>query len=147
MGRIILKITILSLFVLIGSLTIQCHNDPYIDQIPVVYVDETINLSNFEYTPLKNIGGYVYLEGGVRGIIVYRKSQDVYLAFERNCTFQPLDPCARVEVDESSLFMIDPCCSSTFDFDGYPTGGPAEFPLRLYNTYVDQNFLLITSDF
>ncbi|MBR9997456.1 MAG: hypothetical protein KFF73_00730, partial [Cyclobacteriaceae bacterium] len=104
------------------------------------------NLNNFAYTPLKNIGGFVYLNGGVRGIIVFRKSQDKYLAFERNCPFQPLDACALVKVNESTLFMVDPCCSSTFDFDGYPTGGPAELPMRQYRTYLDQNFLLITSE-
>lgn len=142
MRGIILKI----LFMIAGVVMTACHEDVYVDQIPIVFVDETLNLNNFENTPLKNIGGYVYIEGGVRGIIVYRQSQDRFLAFERNCPFQPMDPCARVEVDESTLFMIDPCCSSTFDFDGYPTGGPAEFQLRQYRTFLDQNFLLITSD-
>jgi hypothetical protein len=142
----ILKAVVVILFIIAGTVLPACNEDVYIDQIPVVYVDETINLNNFENTPLKNIGGFVYHEGGVRGIIIYRQSQDRFLAFERNCPFQPMDSCARVEVDESTLFMIDPCCSSTFDFDGYPTGGPAEFPLRLYRTYLDQNFLLITSE-
>jgi hypothetical protein len=129
-----------------GQILSGCDEDVIFDKIPIVYVDETINLNNFENTPLKNIGGFIYHEGGVRGIILYRQSQDLFLAFERNCPYQPLNSCAKVEVDESTLFMVDPCCSSTFDFDGNPTGGPAELPLRQYRTYLDQNYLLITSD-
>ncbi len=123
-----------------------CDPDQPVYQIPQVYVEETINLDNFEYNDLKMIGGYVYIEGGVRGIIVYRESTDRYVAFERNCPYQPLDDCARVKVDESTLFLIDTCCNSTFSWDGTPTGGPAELPLLEYPTYVHQNYLTITND-
>jgi nitrite reductase/ring-hydroxylating ferredoxin subunit len=137
----------LLIFPVMASVLFHCNEDPFQDEIPFVFVDETINLNNFEYSPLNQIGGFVYIEGGVRGIIIYRQSEDRYLAFERNCPYQPYDECAQVEVDQSTLFMIDPCCSSTFDFDGYPTGGPAKFPLRQYTTFVNQNFLTISSEF
>ena len=147
MKRWILKVT-WSTFLFMGTgLLHQCKEDVYLDEIPIVYVEETINLNNFEYSPLNHIGGFVYLNAGVRGIIVYRKSSDSYLAFERNCPYQPLDACALVKVDESTLFMVDTCCTSTFDFNGYPTGGPARIPLRQYRTFLDQNLLTITSDF
>jgi hypothetical protein len=122
-----------------------CEKIPPEAQIPNVFVDETINLNNFEYNTLNNIGGYVYLEGGVRGIILYRQSPDVFRAFERNCPYQPMDECANISVDESTFFMIDSCCNSTFDFDGNPTGGPARFPLLEYSVVVNQNFLTITN--
>ena len=99
------------------------------DDIPRVFVRKEINLNDFTYKDLNNIGGYVYITGGVRGIIIYRKSLSQYLAFERDCPYQPLDSCALISVDNSTLFMIDTCCSSKFDFDGNPTAGPARFPL------------------
>lgn len=147
MKGIFLKIILLILLLCGPAVLYQCKEDIYLDEIPIVYVEEIINLNNFEYSSLKQIGGFVYLEAGVRGIIVYRKAPDRYLAFERNCPYQPLDECALVKVDESTLFMVDTCCNSTFDFDGYPTGGPARLPLRQYRTFLDQNLLSITSDF
>jgi len=135
------------LLLLFISVQYQCNEDPLIDLIPQVFVEETINLNNFEYSQLNNLGGFVYITGGVRGIIIYRKSTNEYLAFERNCTYQPFDACANVKVDESTLFMIDTCCSSTFSFDGIPTGGPAQIPLRQYRTFLDHSLLTITSDF
>jgi len=123
-------------------------SDPVIeDGIPLVIVNETINLKNYQYQPLEFIGGFVYLNAGVRGIIIYRQSVDEYIAIERNCTFLALDPCADVSVDQSTLFLIDSCCSSTFDFNGFPTGGPATLPLRQYNTLLNQNYLTISNDF
>lgn len=147
MKRNILKIKLFYFLTLFGTMMFQCKENLYLDEIPIVYVEETINLNNFEYSQLNNIGGFVYIEGGVRGIIIYRKSLDKYLAFEQNCPYQPYDDCALVKVDKSTLFMVDSCCTSTFDFDGYPTGGPAQVSLRQYRTFLDQNLLTITSDF
>jgi hypothetical protein len=117
------------------------------DGIPIVLVDETINLNNYQYQDLNVVGGYVYLNAGVRGIIIYRSSASEYLAIERNCTFQPMDPCADVKVDVSTLFLVDTCCNSTFDFNGFPTGGPATLPLRQYKTSLNQNYLTITNGY
>ncbi len=124
---------------------ISCEQNIPDEPIPQVFVEETINLNNFEYNALNTIGGFVYLDAGVRGIIIYRQSQDRYRAFERNCPYRPLDECALVSVDESTFFMIDTCCGSTFDFDGNPTGGPARFPMLEYSGVVNQNFLMVTN--
>ena len=125
----------------------SCNDTMPDDGIPVVLVDETINLSNYQYQALGVVGGFVYLNAGVRGIIIYRSSVNEYLAIERNCTFQPMDLCADVKVDESTLFLIDTCCNSTFDFNGFPTGGPATIPLRQYKTTLNGNYLTITNGF
>lgn len=130
------------------TLLLSSCSDPVTeDGIPQVIVNETINLNNFQYQALGFIGGYVYLNAGVRGIIIYRQSHDEYVAIEQNCTFQPLDKCADVSVDQSTLFLIDTCCNSTFDFNGFPTGGPATLPLRQYKTFLNQNLLTISNDF
>jgi hypothetical protein len=131
----------------ISVFTLSTCTDPEPDDgIPIVLVNETINLNNYQYQALGYVGGFVYLNAGVRGIIIYRSSAEEYLAIERNCTFQPMSPCADVSVDESTLFLIDSCCSSTFDFNGFPTGGPASFPLRQYKTLLNMNFLTITNE-
>src|SRR5689334_8445121 len=88
----------------------------------------TINLNYPQYQKLKLDGGFVYVEGGgLKGIILYRASETSYLAYERACPHHPGEGCAVVQVDASSLFMIDRCCNSSFNFsDGQVTGGPAE---------------------
>ena len=123
-----------------------CKDSLQRDDIPRLYVREEINLNDFNNSALNNINGYVYINGGVRGIIIYRKSVDEYDAFERDCPYQPNDSCALVSVDNSTLFMIDTCCSSRFDFDGNPIAGPARFPLLQHNVYRNQNYLIISSE-
>lgn len=131
-----------------GILVIQaCDDRTFDDGIPLVIVNETINLNNYQYQSLNFIGGFAYLNAGVRGIIIYRESLNQYIAIEKNCTFQPLDKCADVSVDNSTLFLIDSCCNSTFDFNGFPTGGPASLPLRQYRTILNENLLTITNEF
>jgi len=131
-----------------GIMLIQaCDDEMPEDGIPIVIVNETINLNNFQYQPLNLIGGYVYLNAGVRGIIIYRQSLSEYIAIEQNCTFQPMDACATVSVDKSSLFLLDTCCNSSFDFNGFPTGGPASLQLRQYRTILNDNLLTITNEF
>ena len=122
-----------------------CESSDPEEQIPVAIVNETINLTNQQYINLQFVGGHVNIPGGVRGISIYRASTEEYRAFERNCSYQPLNTCARIEVDGSGLFFIDTCCSSTFNFDGFPTGGPASLPLRQYTALVDGNFLTIVN--
>ena len=134
--------------IILAVLVWQACNDTVIeDGIPQVIVNETINLNNFQFQALGVVGGFVYINGGVRGIIIYRQSGNTYLALERNCSFQPLDACADVSVDQSTLFLVDSCCNSTFDFNGFPTGGPASIPLRQYKTILNGNYLTITNEF
>lgn len=124
---------------------IACGKNSPVPQIPNVIVNKQINLNNIEYNKLRQVNGYVYIEGGVRGIIIIRQNTNRYLAIERNCTYQPGDECARVEADQSGLFLVDPCCHSQFDLSGQVTGGPAAYPLRQYATALNGNFLYITN--
>ena len=123
---------------------VSCSQDLVDDPIPFQpFSDIVINLSLPEYVNLSTDGGYVYMNsGGVRGIILYRKTSSTYLAFERNCSFQPTDACATVDAD--ILFMKDACCGSTFNYNGDPTGGLAWRPLQQYKTSLSGNTLTIT---
>ena len=96
--------------------------------------------------PLLAVGGWVYITGGSRGIIVYRFSPDEFLAFDRHCTFQVEDGC-RTDVDNTNITAVDSdCCGSKFLIvDGAPIDGPANIGLQHYNTQFDGNTLLITN--
>ena len=113
--------------------------------VPNVPVSVEINLSDISNAPLQQIGGFIYLQGGVRGIILFRESQNLYRAFDRNCTFQPSDAAAVVAVNASGFFMEDLSCKSSFDLGGFPTDGPAQFPLKEYNISIAGDFLLISN--
>lgn len=124
-----------------------CDSEPTDDAIPWQPFDIIqINLNLPEYIQLRSDRTYAYLNnGGVRGIIVYHESGNNYIAYERNCSFQPNSACATVEVHVSTLYMLCSCCSSTFDFaTGYPTGGPAWRPLRQYETSLTGSTLTVT---
>lgn len=130
-------------------LSIGCTPELTDDAIPWQPFDVIqINLNLPEYISLKSDGTYVYLNnGGVRGIILYHPSGNNYIAYERNCSFEPNSACATVEVHSSTLYMFCACCSSNFDFTtGYPTGGPAWRPLRRYETSLNGSTLTITDE-
>ncbi|MDN4164639.1 hypothetical protein QWY31_03945 [Cytophagales bacterium LB-30] len=122
-----------------------CDSDPVRDTLPLVYVAIDLNVRDLRYNDLHTLG-YVYLEGGLRGIILYKKSETEYLAFERNCTYDSSNPCGIVEMDASVFFMKDPCCESTFNLEGIPSGGPAQNPLRTYFTFLEGDRLFIRSE-
>jgi hypothetical protein len=124
----------------------SCGEETAPDWIPFVYVNVDINLSNLQYQDLRRDGGYVYIPDGYKGIIVYRESATRYRAFERACSFDPRSECEPVVVDDSGLFMTHKCCKSTYDFKGYPTGGPASLPLHEYDTFLDGDYLLIRNE-
>lgn len=125
-----------------------CSPDMSDDQIPYQpFPDIVLNLNLPENFVLKNKGSVKLLNGGVRGIIVYCQDPGVYRAYERNCSFHPNDACATVNVDNSNLFMVDPCCNSSFEFStGNPTGGAAWRPLQQYRATYNGIDLIITDE-
>jgi hypothetical protein len=127
----------------------SCKPDLSDDPIPYVPFDDiVINLTLPTYIGLATDGGYAYVSGGVKGIIVYRKNSSTYLAFERNCTFQPNDACATVDVHVTISYMHnDGCCDSHFSFEGgLPISGPAWRPLQQYRATLSSNTLTITDE-
>lgn len=138
----------LNIWIALVIVLMSCEPDRSDDPIPYTpFADIIINLNLPQYSALYADGGYVTIGGGVRGIILYRLNSSSYFAYERNCSFHPNDACATVDVDISGLYMIDPCCGSTFSFaTGMPTGGIAWRPLRQYQTSLNLNELTITDE-
>lgn len=135
------------LFLLVSVMLTGCDPDLTDDAIPWQPFDViNINLNLPEYIHLKMDGQYMYLnDEGVRGIILYHQGGSNYIAYERNCSYQPNSACATVEVHSSGLFMLCPCCSSNFDLaTGYPSGGIAWRPLNKYATSLNGPTLTIT---
>lgn len=116
------------------------------DFIPNVFVDVTIRLDLPEFINLNSIGGWVYLDqangnvAGYRGIILYRAGLNEYRAFDRACSYKPLESCHRIEVDVDNNIVINCTCGeSKFDFEGNVINPPAILPLKKYQTLYNRN--------
>lgn len=85
------------------------------------------------------------MNGGYRGILIYRYTQDEFRVFDRACTYDPDDPCGRVHFEmQGDVLVQDTCCGSTFQvIDGTVTEGPAAQALRPYQYNWDGNTLHI----
>jgi nitrite reductase/ring-hydroxylating ferredoxin subunit len=120
---------------------LACNDDDGQQRVPVVPVDITIAIDLPLYSTLENPGGWVYLQGGSEGIVVYRIGIDEFSAFDRHCTFQVENRC-RVDVDEDTNVSVDDyaCCNAAFNLlDGSPMSGPATRPLLRYQTIFNVN--------
>lgn len=114
--------------------------------IPLVEVNFAIPINDPAYLNLQTPGGWEYISGGSRGIIIYRVSQDEFKAYDRHCTFQPSSTCAIVSVDANNITASDNCCGSSFILtDGSVTKPPANFPLKQYNTSFDGTIIYVTN--
>lgn len=143
----ILRRQLTKVAVIIVLFVVGCSPDLSDDPIPYqAFPAFTINLNLPLYHSLNTDGGWKYTDdGGVRGIIIYRQNASTYIAYERNCSYQPNGACATIEVHNSNLYLEDPCCGSSFDFSsGLPTGGPAWRPLNKYETILNGSDLTIT---
>ena len=115
--------------------------------MPYVYVNFTFDLNSPSASNLTAIGGHIeFQDKGVKGIIVYRKSNDEYVAWDKNCTYQPRNACATIRVDVNGITATDTCCGSTFNIaDGNPTRGPAGRQLLPYRISFSGSLVRITN--
>lgn len=132
------------IFVLLISVT-SCkkkkNNEEY---IPYVYVDFYIPISNPQFINLNAVGGWVYVTGGSKGIIIYRKSNDEFVAYDRHCPYMPENSCSQLKVSSSSTTAIDTCCGSEFLLvDGSVLKQPSSYPMLRYQTLFDGNQLRV----
>jgi len=145
---------IIYLGLLASGLLAACNsNTDTTTTIPLVPVNVQLDLLDQQNKALRFDNGIVAIppgsangQGGLKGIYVVRQNATTYLAFERNCTYQPLNSCATVSLDRSSrLFFRDSCCTSQFNLQGLVTAGPATRSLRQYATSLNGSLLTITN--
>lgn len=112
--------------------------------VPSVYVELSVYPNDPFYSKIQSIGGWIYKEGGINGMIIYRKTDQEFIAIERTSSQLPNDPKARVQVMKDNFTLIDSVSGSRWRiFDGSVTQGPAEWGLRLYGTNFDGNLLRV----
>jgi nitrite reductase/ring-hydroxylating ferredoxin subunit len=127
------KIAIFFITILVSIFLFTCKKDK--DRIPYVYVDFYLNLNDPDFNELSVVGNAIAVTGGVKGVIIYRKSFDEFVALDRCCSYEPSKSCEYVSVDSTGLFAECNCCKSQFFlYDGYVNKGPAEYPLAEYRT-------------
>ena len=133
----------LFLSLLVVSLFYACKKDQD-NGVPAVGVDIYLYTSNPSFIDLNAVGGWTYINGGVRGILVYRKSISEFMAYDRNCTYNSSAACSTVYVDNTNIIAVDTCCNSKFSIvDGTVLQAPAAVPLKAYNTTFDGSVLHI----
>jgi len=143
--NIITKITLLPI-IFIFIILFSCKKDKE-DLVPYVYVDFPIYLNEPGFSDLNAVGNSVTVTGGVSGIVIYRASQDEFVAIERCCSYFPSDRCP-VEVELSGVSLICKCCNSKFSiYDGTVMRQPASRGLTLYKVEYNQanNSLHVTN--
>ena len=112
--------------ILAGIFILSCNTKD--DYIQNVYVNEFIDLSLPEYDELIASGNAIFIEGGVEGIIIWHGVGNDYKVYDRNCSYEPSDPCAVIDSVASGLAFCG-CCTSVFNISntGEPINAPTNF--------------------
>ena len=80
------------------------------------------------------VSGYAYVNGGSRGIIVYRRGIDDFIAFDRHSPADVAGSCEQPLTPNANNFLMldDTCNVAQFSlYDGSPVSG-SEYGLRQY---------------
>ena len=117
-----------------------CKKDNINQQIgiPYVNVDRYILLNDPNSLSLNAVGGFLYVNAGSRGILVYHRAFEEYVAFDRHCTYNTSEACGKVSLDSSSNVILNcACCASKFSIiDGSVLNGPSVNPLLQYQAQI-----------
>jgi len=124
------------LIVLISISLLSCTKDG-LDRIPEAYVNYRITIQEFN---IKNKNGLLLVNKmdntGVAGLLIYRRADNAYVAFDRCSSVNPQNRCAVVP-DDPNLTATDPCSGAKFSlFDGSPAKAPAKRPLKEYKVII-----------
>lgn len=112
--------------------------------VPFVPVDVTIDIQLPSYSNLQGVGGWTYLNGGSKGIIIYRRGIDDFVAFDRHSPADPDGTCQfpLFPEDQNFLQLKDTCNNAVFSlYDGSPVSN-CVYGLRQYATQFNGNNLL-----
>ncbi|NEU09942.1 hypothetical protein GZH53_16575 [Flavihumibacter sp. R14] len=115
---------------------LSCSKDQE-GRIPEVPVNFRAPLNDPRLARLNSGGGVVVITGhGVAGLIIYRRPDNAYVAFDRCSSVNPEQNCA-VTPDDPGMTATDPCSGAKFSlYDGTPVKAPAKRPLKQYQVIV-----------
>ncbi|MBL7810605.1 MAG: hypothetical protein JNL57_00160 [Bacteroidetes bacterium] len=137
-----------ALLVLLSNCKPSAQNEP----IPTGPVNLTIDLNLSSNLALNTPGNFAFFEGGVKGVLVVHDYDDNWYAFERTCAWEPLSACNKIWVDTLNIRLhcgsydskgFTPCCSSEYQFNGFPSRGPARARLAEYRLNRNGNLLYV----
>jgi len=116
----------------------SCKKDPN-STVPDIYVEFTIDINSTQYIDLNTVGGYVYVTGGINGIVIRRNEINEFVAFDRTCTYHVKEN-RQIFVEENGLYAGDTICGSRYLLlNGLPhEDGPSKAPLKQYRTSYDE---------
>ncbi len=115
----------------------SCNTDT--PELPDILVDEVVHLSNPSNIRLQSPGGWAYISGGIRGIIIYRVTDVKFKAYERSCPHLSPNDCTFLDV-ENDIKVICRCDQTEFLLvTGEPLNG-APLGLKEYRTYYNAEF-------
>ena len=139
---------ILTLFMLMVASS-GCRKQNNITNIPNIAVQEFVYLNTPQGFNLQVQGGWIYHQGGYKGLVVYRRyfnfQFDDFVTYERACPLHWQDECGILKVVDN-LYLECECDGHQYLlFDGAPIKGDSPLP-RIYDTQFDgQNVILITN--
>tara|TARA_B100001287_G_scaffold276357_1_gene286886 strand:- start:1095 stop:1508 length:414 start_codon:yes stop_codon:yes gene_type:complete len=108
------------------------------------YVNIEIDLNLPEFSDLNVIGKSIFVDGGCKGIIIYKSATNEYKIYDRNCSFEPALNCSFIDSINATVAYCK-CCPSAFliDQNGIPVNSPALLPLKKYNYTLNNQVLYI----
>lgn len=117
-------------------LLISCGKDDG-NYVPDIIVNFHAPLTDPRLERLNSAGGAVVIDGyGVAGLVLYRKPDGSYVAYDRCSTVNVQSRCA-VTLDDPTLTVTDPCSGAKFSlYDGSPVKAPAKRSLKQYAVYI-----------
>ena len=108
------------------------------NRVPYAPIDIYINITLPLYSNLNVIGGWVYVSGGSKGLIVYRQTSEAFMIYDRHCTYDVNAACAPAAVDSTNLAISCNCDGSQYQiYDGAVINGPATYSLQQYESIYD----------
>ncbi|WKK82785.2 hypothetical protein [Marivirga arenosa] len=122
------------------------------EENPEVFVDElplpdpfqlSLNLDLVSYQSLQFEKNVILEDYGLNGIIVVKKSDFDYAAFERTCPYEPEKECSIISMNAGQQYLECECGNSFYNLSGYPTNSPSPRKLREYYTSLSGNTLYI----
>lgn len=114
--------------------------------IPDYPVNFSAPLTDPRLSRLSSANGAVSINGyGVAGIIIFRRADNAYVAFDRCSTVNPEKKSA-VVLDDPSITATDPASGAKYSlYDGSPVKAPAKTSLKKYSVTIAGNTLQVTN--
>lgn len=123
-------------FILVLFIGVACSKNNTNNPVPSIPFDVTIHLELPSYSALQGVGGASYYDNcGAQGIVIYRRSVDEFVAFDRQSPASQTKCAYPLTIDKkNSLQLNDSCTGAKFSlYDGSIVSG-SNYGLRQYQT-------------